>query len=279
MKIMDISQLATVLSSTFDPGLRLEAEKKLQEINKHPGFVTLLLQVVMSNEIQAPVRQAGGIYLKNVIMQHWKERDPSDFPCGEAPFVISDQDKVTIRDNIVEAVIHAPELIRIQLAVCIGQILRHDFPEKWPQIVDKINLYLNNENQSTWMGALLSLHQIVKKYEYKKPEERAVLDAAMQLMLPRLCQLCGAMMQDESLPAAEIQKQILKILFAFLQYFLPTNVISQQNFPQWMVLLQTVVDRPVPQAAMEHDEEDRPRLAWWKVKKWAMKIMCRVFER
>ena len=54
----------------------------------------------------------GGIYLKNVIMQHWRERDPSDFPCGETPFVISDQDKVTIRDNIVEAVIHAPELIR-----------------------------------------------------------------------------------------------------------------------------------------------------------------------
>ena len=45
-------------------------------------------------------------------MQHWKERDASEFPRGEAPFVISDQDKAKIRENIVEAVINAPDLIR-----------------------------------------------------------------------------------------------------------------------------------------------------------------------
>ena len=69
------------------------------------------------------------------------------------------------------------------------------------------------------------------------------------------------------------------LLSYYFQFFLPTNVISEQNFPEWMMLLQAVVDKPVPAAAMEHEEDDRPRLAWWKVKKWAMKIMCRVFER
>ena len=52
------------------------------------------------------------IYLKNMIMQYWKDRDPADFSEGEVPFAISEQDKVTIRGNVVEAVIHAPELIR-----------------------------------------------------------------------------------------------------------------------------------------------------------------------
>ena len=55
---------------------------------------------------------AGGIYLKNMISQYWKERDPSELVDGVPMFVIADQDKATIRDNIVEAVIHAPELIR-----------------------------------------------------------------------------------------------------------------------------------------------------------------------
>ena len=47
-----------------------------------------------------------------MIAQYWKDRDPSELIDGVAPFVIAEQDKATIRENIVEAVIHAPELIR-----------------------------------------------------------------------------------------------------------------------------------------------------------------------
>lgn len=54
----------------------------------------------------------GVIYLKNMIVQYWKERDPSELADTSAVFVIVEQDKATIRENIVEAVIHAPELIR-----------------------------------------------------------------------------------------------------------------------------------------------------------------------
>lgn len=54
----------------------------------------------------------GVIYLKNMIVQYWKERDPSELADASAAFVIVEQDKATIRENIVEAVIHAPELIR-----------------------------------------------------------------------------------------------------------------------------------------------------------------------
>lgn len=54
----------------------------------------------------------GVIYLKNMIVQYWKERDPSELVDTSATFVIVEQDKATIRENIVEAVIHAPELIR-----------------------------------------------------------------------------------------------------------------------------------------------------------------------
>ena len=47
-----------------------------------------------------------------MIVQYWKERDPSELADTSAAFVIVEQDKATIRENIVEAVIHAPELIR-----------------------------------------------------------------------------------------------------------------------------------------------------------------------
>ena len=54
---------------------------------------------------------------------------------------------------------------RLQLTVCVSQILRHDFPDKWPGVVDKVNTFLAENSQATWMGALLTLYQIVKKYE------------------------------------------------------------------------------------------------------------------
>ena len=56
-------------------------------------------------------------------------------------------------------------LCRIQLTVCVSQILRHDFPDKWPGVINKVNGFLAENSQGTWMGALLTLYQIVKKYE------------------------------------------------------------------------------------------------------------------
>ena len=47
-----------------------------------------------------------------MIAQYWRDREPAELVEGVTPFVIADQDKATIRENIVEAVIHAPELIR-----------------------------------------------------------------------------------------------------------------------------------------------------------------------
>ncbi|EDO49266.1 predicted protein [Nematostella vectensis] len=233
----------------------------------------------MSNEIQLPIRQAACIYLKNMVVQYWKERNPSDFPDGDVPFVIAEQDKVVIREHIIEAVISAPDLIRIQLTVCIGQVLRHDFPEKWPAVINKVNMYLTSSNQSTWLGSLLVLYQVVKKYEFKKIEDRVPVINIMGAMLPLLYNLFVAIKDDESAPSVEIQKQILKIYFALIQCNLPLEIINEENFRQWMTIFQSVVDRPVPAAALEPDEDERPRLPWWKAKKWALHVLQRVFER
>lgn len=275
---MDIPHLTNILSSTFDPNLREEAEKTLNEIYKHPGFLSLLLQVVMSNDVQIPVRQSGVIYLKNMIVQYWKERDPSELADTSAAFVIVEQDKATIRENIVEAVIHAPELIRIQLTVCVSQILRHDFPDKWPGVINKVNGFLAENSQGTWMGALLTLYQIVKKYEFKKPEERQFLHNIMQVLLPQLYARIVALIEDSSEMSVEIQKQILKIFFALIQYVLPLELITT-DFGKWMQVFQTVASRDVPPVALEGDEEELARLPWWKAKKWALHILCRLFER
>lgn len=133
----------------------------------------------------------GVIYLKNLITSNWADKDADS---GPIEFSIHEQDRAMIRDAIVDAVVHAPDLIRqvatptcvinkkyicikiiltylycmfrIQLAVCISNIVKYDFPGRWTQIVDKITIYLQNPDASCWPGVLLALHQLVKNFEY-----------------------------------------------------------------------------------------------------------------
>ncbi|MBN3273221.1 IPO7 protein, partial [Polyodon spathula] len=232
----------------------------------------------MSEQLDLPVRQAGVIYLKNMVTQYWHEGEGTG--AGEVPgFTIPEEDRQCIRDNIVEAIMHSPELIRVQLTTCIHHMIKHDYPNKWTAIVDKIGFYLQSDNSVGWLGILLCLYQLVKNYEYKKPDERSPLIAAMQHFLPMLKDRFIQLLPDPSNQSVLIQKQIFKIIYALVQYNLPMELINQQSLTEWMEILKTVVDRDVPAETLQVDEDDRPELPWWKCKKWALHILARIFER
>uniref|UniRef100_A0A8D3D605 Importin 7 n=1 Tax=Scophthalmus maximus TaxID=52904 RepID=A0A8D3D605_SCOMX len=163
----------------------------------------------------------GVIYLKNMITQHWSDGDGSgtETPVNNIP----DEDRLFIRDSIVEAILQSPE--------------------------------------------------------YKKPEERQPLVAAMHIFMPMLKERFIQLLPDHSSDSVLIQKQIFKILYALFQYNLPLELINRQNLTEWMEILKTVVDRDVPPETMQIDEDERPELPWWKCKKWALHILARLFER
>uniref|UniRef100_A0A8C7YHH0 Importin 7 n=1 Tax=Oryzias sinensis TaxID=183150 RepID=A0A8C7YHH0_9TELE len=261
----------------MDPNLREAAERQLNEGHSQVNFLSTLLRVTMSEQLDLPVRQAGVIYLKNMITQHWSDGDGS---CTETSVNnIPEEDRIFIRDNIVEAIIHSPERIRVQLTTCIHHMIKHDYPGKWTAIVDKIGFYLQSDNSAGWLGILLCLYQLVKNYEYKKPEERQPLVAAMHIFMPMLKDRFIQLLPDHSSDSVLIQKQIFKILYALFQYNLPLELINRQNLTEWMEILKAVVDRDVPPDTMQIDEDERPELPWWKCKKWALHILARLFER
>lgn len=61
--------------------------------------------------------------------------------------------------------------MRIQLTMCFCVMIKHDFPDHWPAVVDKIDYYLQSQNSGSWPGSLLCLYQLLKTYAYKKAEE------------------------------------------------------------------------------------------------------------
>lgn len=275
---MDPRKLTELLRATIDPAQQKQAEEQLNQIHKIIGFAPTLLQVVITSEVDMPVRQAGAIYLKNLITSNWVDRETDN---AALQFSIHEQDRAMIRNAIVDAVVMAPELIRVQLAVCISNIVKHDFPGRWTQIIDKITIYLQNPDASCWPGVLLALYQLVKNFEYKKAEDRGPLHEAMNLLLPMIYQLIVRLLPDASEQSVLLQKQILKIFFALTQYTLPLDLISKEVFSQWMDVVRQVADRPVPVETNDPnlDDEERSELPWWKCKKWALHILQRMFER
>uniref|UniRef100_A0A8D0H6M8 Importin 8 n=1 Tax=Sphenodon punctatus TaxID=8508 RepID=A0A8D0H6M8_SPHPU len=275
---MDPNRIIQALKGTIDPKLRLAAENELNQSYKIINFAPSLLQIIVSDQVEFPVRQAAAIYLKNMVTQYWPDREP---PPGEAifPFNIHENDRQQIRDNIVEGIIRSPDLVRAQLTMCLRAIIKHDFPGHWTAVVDKIGYYLQSPNSGSWLGSLLCLYQLVKTYEYKKAEERDPLIAAMQIFLPRIQQQMIQLLPDNSHYSVLLQKQILKIFYALVQYALPLQLVNNQTMTQWMEIFRTIIDRNVPAETLQIDEDDRPELVWWKCKKWALHIVARLFER
>uniref|UniRef100_A0A8C3LBE5 Importin 8 n=1 Tax=Chrysolophus pictus TaxID=9089 RepID=A0A8C3LBE5_CHRPC len=257
---------------------RNEIQGEIKSSYKIINFAPSLLQIIVSDQVEFPVRQAAAIYLKNMVTQYWPDREP---PPGEAvfPFNIHENDRQQIRDNIVEGIIRSPDLVRAQLTMCLRAIIKHDFPGHWTAVVDKIGYYLQSQNSGSWLGSLLCLYQLVKTYEYKKAEERDPLIAAMQIFLPRIQQQMIQLLPDNSHYSVLLQKQILKIFYALVQYALPLQLVNNQTMTQWMEIFRTIIDRNVPPETLQIDEDDRPELVWWKCKKWALHIVARLFER
>uniref|UniRef100_A0A673CYB3 Importin N-terminal domain-containing protein n=1 Tax=Sphaeramia orbicularis TaxID=375764 RepID=A0A673CYB3_9TELE len=222
---MDPNRIIQALKGTIDPSLRIAAENELNQSYKIINFAPTLLQIIVSEQVEFPVRQAAAIYLKNMVSQYWQDREPS---LGEVvfPFNIHENDRQQIRDHIVEGIIRCPESIR-----------------------------------------------------YRKADEREPLLAAMQIFLPRIQQLLSQLLADATIFSVLIQKQILKIFHALVQYSLPLQLINNTVMTQWMEILRAIMDRDVPAETLEVDEDDRPELAWWKCKKWALRIITRLFER
>ncbi|KAM8980300.1 importin-8 isoform X1 [Sarcophilus harrisii] len=275
---MDPNRIIQALKGTIDPKLRIAAENELNQSYKIINFAPSLLQIIVSDQVEFPVRQAAAIYLKNMVTQYWPDREP---PPGEAifPFNIHENDRQQIRDNIVEGIIQSPDLVRVQLTMCLRAIIKHDFPGHWTAVVDKIGYYLQSQSSGSWLGSLLCLYQLVKTYEYKKSEEREPLIAAMQVFLPRIQQQIIQLLPDPSHYSVLLQKQILKIFYALVQYALPLQLVNNQTMMHWMEIFRTIIDRIVPPETLQIDEDDRPELVWWKCKKWALHIVARLFER
>ena len=58
-----------------------------------------------------------------------------------------------------------PASRRHQLCTSLEHIVKLDYPEKWTGVVDKVHSFLSSDTRDYWLGALLSLYQLARKYK------------------------------------------------------------------------------------------------------------------
>ena len=118
---MDMNQIPTIVAAmqaclSPDPNVRKAAEGAVKGAWKAPGFAVKLMQVVVEPSCELGVRQSAAIQFKQMMLRGWSVDDEKR---QAGAFFLSDQDKATIRQNMLEAVVVAPPLVRKQLAECL----------------------------------------------------------------------------------------------------------------------------------------------------------------
>jgi len=64
-----------------------------------------------------------------------------------------------------------------------------------------------------------------------------------------------------------------------VQLEVPKQLFDPNVFNAWMDLFLAMLERPVPPEGQPTDPEQRKSWEWWKVKKWTVHIMNRLYTR
>ncbi|KAJ6329352.1 hypothetical protein OIU77_010936 [Salix suchowensis] len=226
----------------------------------------------MDNNCDMAVRQVASIHFKNFIAKNWAPHDPDEQP------KVSHNDKAMVRDHILVFLVQVPPLLREQLGECIKTMIHADYPEQWPHLLDWIKH--NLQDQQVY-GALFVLRILSRKYEIKSDEERTPVYRIVEMTFSHLLNIFIKLVQipNPSLEIADLIKLICKIFWSSIYLEVPKQLFGPNVFNAWMVLFLNVLERPVPIDGQPMDPELRKSWGWWKVKKWTIHILNRLYTR
>ncbi|XP_068665175.1 importin beta-like SAD2 isoform X2 [Aristolochia californica] len=271
---MDLPSLAVILQSALSPHPeeRKAAEESLNQFQYTPQHLVRLLQIIVDGNCDMAVRQVASIHFKNFVAKNWSPHEP-----GEQS-KISASDKDMVRENILRFITQIPPLLRVQLGECLKTIIHADYPEQWPGLLHWIKH--NLQDQQVY-GALYVLRILSRKYEFKSDEERTPVYLIVDETFPHLLNIFNKLIQivNPPLEVAELIKLICKIFWSSIYLEIPKQLFDPNVFNAWMILFLNILERPVPVEGQPVDPEQRKSWGWWKVKKWTVHILNRLYTR
>ncbi|KAI8335415.1 armadillo-type protein [Chlamydoabsidia padenii] len=271
---MDQNSVYQLFVATYhpDPNVHKQAELNIRSVEGHNGFLPIVLQILASEELELGARQAAAIYFKNRLVKAWDRNKQPTTPIGE-------EDRNVVKQSILQAMVTAPNAVKVQLTSCLYIILSNDFPDLWTQFVGELqNLLSSSDFRLVYVG-LLALREVVKVYQWKTAEKREPLQQIIALTFPAIQTIGTNLVTSDSLEAAEMLKLTLKIYHAGIQVELPKCLQDSSSLVPWGTLFLQLIDKAIPFDVLPADAEEREKYPWGKTKKWAYHCLNRLFAK
>ncbi|KAL1557023.1 secondary alcohol dehydrogenase (SADH2) [Salvia divinorum] len=271
---MDLPSLAVILQGALstNPDQRRAAEESLNQIQFAPQHLVRLLQIIVEVSCDLAVRQVASITFKNFIAKNWDPHEP-----GEQSRILP-EDKEVVRQNILNFITQVPPILRAQLGECLKTIIHADYPEQWPTLLHWVKH--NLQDQQVY-GSLFVLRILSRKYEFKSDDDRIPVNHIVEETFSNLLNIFNQLVQvaNPSVEVADLIKLSCKIFWSSIYLEIPKQLFDPNVFNAWMILFLNILERPVPAEGQPEDPELRKTWGWWKVKKWTVHILNRLYTR
>eukprot|EP01039_Chlorochromonas_danica_P004922 gene4922-5403_t len=271
--------LTAILIDTYNPNpsLRQAAEKALQQFLATPGSLTILINTIGTVTIHVDIRKATALIIKNRLRDYWSTE--------EKALPSSEEEKAYFKHQVMVILLAEHDnSIRGILAESVRIASEFEFPQKWPELIPTIITSIQSSDVLRIYNALLALRKLVKRYEYKDDEARQPLNDILQALFPFLQELMKQILSNNSIEAAQVMRLCLKIFWSATNYTLP--LVQGVDVSLWFTIIGEIMAKRLPEASEGIEPlgqptapEERKQWPWWKLKKWAARIMTHFIQR
>ncbi|GHJ89066.1 hypothetical protein NliqN6_5468 [Naganishia liquefaciens] len=230
----NLSMLSTLLTQSLSaqPEIRHPAEKNLNSTELQPGFLLLVLTLVKDDRAALDVRQAAGVYFKNVVRKRWGEETE-----------LSEFDRTAVKSQLVPIMVSlstpggSAARLQSQIGEAVAEIASVDFPERWPNLLDDMVNSLSPDNFTINNGVLTTAHSIFKQWRSQFRTDHLFL--TIKHVLDKFCDPYFALFQRVDqllfnsaapLPAGTSLAELAQTLLLLLELF---HDFTCQDLPQF----------------------------------------------
>ncbi|RHZ46534.1 hypothetical protein Glove_615g3 [Diversispora epigaea] len=276
---MEFHAVYQLFSATYhsDQNLQKQAELQLKQIEANPGFISILLQILSSQESELGARQAISIYLKNRIRSSWDYTNSSSLTVVP----IDPQDREAFKRNIFHVLVTVPNVVRVQLLDSLGKVLSYDYPEKWQDFMNQVHDFLTNNNPNNVYIGLFALQQVIKVFQWKTKNRsnNEHIAEIIEQTFPIVLRISQGLINEISLDAAEMLRILIKTYSTATQYELPKPLQNDNSLVPWVTLMLQLFEKPIPQEIIPSELDERQKFIWFRAQRWACKSLNRLFSR
>ncbi|KAJ3067526.1 hypothetical protein HDU98_009244 [Podochytrium sp. JEL0797] len=253
-----------------DAATRTHAEQGLKLAEAHDGVLQALMRLVMDASVDQAVRKSAAIFFKNRVLKGWK--DAPEVPNSEVT-VVGPQDRDFVRAHIVGAITEVQHDLNVFFLAALERILQKDY-KNWPQFLPSTIALLDPKNPpATMYGGLMAIHALAKSLfhaEDPMPQYNELIAACFT----GLHSIAVSLMAQTSTEAATMLRMIIKIYLKSISRDLPPALQDSASLVPWGTLFVNIIEKDLTFVNdLVHDEEEREKHQWWKVKKWSFRCL------